>query len=95
MKTIIFIIITISIAMGLMAYTFAEPLICPEGSYDAGMIDKNGEPICKLTPTGCPYGDAIPMDVCEKYAPEKQEVQEEASVYVPVIDTTEIVGKNY
>ena len=34
---------------------------CPDGSYNIG-IEKNGEVICKLEPTGCPYGDSIPLD---------------------------------
>lgn len=34
---------------------------CPAGSYYIG-LEKNGQPICKLEPTGCPYGDSIPLD---------------------------------
>lgn len=34
---------------------------CPAGSYNIGE-SKNGEVICKLEPTGCPYGDSIPLD---------------------------------
>jgi hypothetical protein len=45
---------------------------CPEGSYDIG-ISKDGEPLCKLNPTGCPYGDSIPMDMCDKFAPKPVE----------------------
>lgn len=41
---------------------------CPAGSYDIG-ISKDGQPICKLEPTGCPYGDSIPMDMCDKFKP--------------------------
>lgn len=37
---------------------------CPDGSYDVG-ISKSNEPLCKLKPTGCPYGDTIPLDKCE------------------------------
>lgn len=44
---------------------------CPEGSYDIG-ITKNGEPLCKLEPTGCPYGDSIPLEVCDKFAPQPE-----------------------
>lgn len=44
------------------ATTVADP--CPEGSYLIG-YNKNGEePICKLEPTGCPFGDSVPLDKC-------------------------------
>ena len=43
---------------------------CPEGSYNIG-ISKTDEPLCKLNPTGCPYGDSIPLGAdCDKHAPE-------------------------
>jgi len=42
---------------------------CPAGSYDIG-ITKDGNPICKLQPTGCPYGDSIPLGPdCDKHNP--------------------------
>lgn len=42
---------------------------CPAGSYDIG-ISKDGSPICKLEPTGCPYGDSIPLGPdCDKHKP--------------------------
>lgn len=42
---------------------------CPAGSYDIG-ISKDGQPICKLEPTGCPYGDSIPLGPeCDKHKP--------------------------
>lgn len=34
---------------------------CPAGSYNIG-ISKDDKPLCKLEPTGCPYGDSIPLD---------------------------------
>ncbi len=34
---------------------------CPTGSYNIG-ITKDGSPLCKLEPTGCPFGDSIPLD---------------------------------
>lgn len=34
---------------------------CPPGSYEIGRED-TGAAICHLEPTGCPYGDAIPLD---------------------------------
>lgn len=49
---------------------------CPAGSYNIG-ASKNGEVICKLEPTGCPYGDSIPLGPdCDKHKPaEPQAVQ--------------------
>lgn len=47
---------------------------CPEGSYNIG-IEKNGEVICKLNPTGCPYGDSIPLGPeCDKFKPVEETV---------------------
>ncbi len=44
---------------------------CPAGSYLIGYKDDaNTQPICKLEPTGCPYGDSIPLGPeCDKHAP--------------------------
>lgn len=40
---------------------------CPPGSYEIGAP---GEGICKKEPTGCPYGDSIPLGPeCDKHAP--------------------------
>lgn len=44
-----------------------EPSVCPAGSYDMG------DGYCKLEPTGCPYGDSIPMEDCDKFAPPQSE----------------------
>jgi hypothetical protein len=42
---------------------------CPAGSYNIGE-SKDGQVICKLEPTGCPYGDSIPLGPdCDKHAP--------------------------
>ncbi len=52
---------------------------CPEGSYNIG-ISKDGAALCKLNPTGCPYGDSIPLGAeCDKQAPKV-----EAAVTTPV-----------
>lgn len=43
---------------------------CPDGSYNIGLEKQEGQPICKLEPTGCPYGDSIPLGPeCDKHAP--------------------------
>lgn len=46
---------------------------CPPGSYNIG-ISKTDEPLCKIEPTGCPYGDSIPMDMCDKFAPQPEQL---------------------
>lgn len=43
------------------------PKTCPAGTYNIGTIN---EPVCKNEPTGCPYGDSIPVD-SPKCAPPK------------------------
>ena len=43
---------------------------CPAGSYSLG------DGACKLEPTGCPYGDSIPID-SPKCVPPPTEVQPE------------------
>lgn len=44
--------------------------VCPEGSYQID-VTKDGQPLCKLQPTGCPYGDSIPLGPdCDKHAPQ-------------------------
>ena len=45
---------------------------CPDGSYNIGTKD-GVNPICKLEPTGCPYGDSIPLD-SPKCAPSPEEL---------------------
>lgn len=38
------------------AYANNQQTVCPDGSY---AIDQG---VCKQEPTGCPYGDSIPLD---------------------------------
>lgn len=45
--------------------TQPTPYSCPEGQTPIG----NGA--CRQTPTGCPYGDSIPMDMCSKFEPKQ------------------------
>lgn len=45
---------------------FSQQVVCPSGSYDAGGF-------CKQEPTGCPYGDSIPMDNCQKFTPQESQ----------------------
>lgn len=37
-----------------------EPVSCPVGTRPTG----GGG--CKIEPTGCPYGDSVPLDMCRK-----------------------------
>lgn len=59
----------ITIVLAIVALWFvtasAAELQCPAGSYDAGGF-------CKNEPTGCPYGDSIPLD-SPKCAPSPEE----------------------
>jgi hypothetical protein len=65
-------------------FAHAEPVkTCPAGSYDVG-ISKTNELLCKLEPTGCPYGDSIPIGAeCDKFNPKD---------YPPIIETTTYTG---
>ena len=83
-------IVTILLALLVIPRIHAEPiqkLDCPAGSYNAGGF-------CKNEPTGCPYGDSIPVDSPKCVAPP---VLEQTPIPVtPVIDTpivTEVWGK--
>ena len=82
---IIGLIVVILFIMGRLTTNAQEVQTCPDGSYDIG-ASKDDELICKLEPTGCPYGDSIPLGPeCDKHAPQvKAEVKE--VVDIPVID---------
>lgn len=47
---------------------------CPPGTYKIGNVndDGSGAAICKAEPTGCPYGDSIPMEDCAKFEEQQQ-----------------------
>lgn len=63
---------------------------CPAGSYEIGRKEPGGDPICKLEPTGCPYGDSIPLGPdCDKHAPQPEPVQE----YYPIEPVELMQGK--
>lgn len=49
--------------------TAPAPKQCPAGSYRIGGTDS--EPVCKAEPTGCPYGDSIPVDSPKCAPPER------------------------
>lgn len=63
-------------------------ITCPNGSYQIGKEEGTNKPICKLEPTGCPYGDSIPLDQCDKFKP-----QEKPTVEAPVATQAEPAPK--
>ena len=66
---IISVIVLILLVMNQFVSTNAQEAICPAGSYNIGE-NRTEEPLCKLEPTGCPYGDSIPLGPdCDKFAP--------------------------
>lgn len=79
MKKLIVAIAVFGASFGVMSFVTAAPTtsnssdtssVCPEGSYEVeGKNPK--EPLCRLYPTGCPYGDSIPLGPeCDKHADE-------------------------
>lgn len=79
MKTLVFIILAI-IALLLVSNISAEQLEpCPAGTTDTGLV-KNGVRLCKIDPTGCPYGDSIPIEDCDKYEPIQEQTTENTIV---------------
>lgn len=91
MKIIIFILVIIIAALYITSAN-AEPVkTCPAGSYDVG-ISKTNEPLCKLEPTGCPYGDSIPLDSIKCVAP-VDEVKPVVLEIAPQLTIEEMSGK--
>lgn len=50
-----------------------QQLQCQPGEFDAGGF-------CKTVPTGCPYGDSVPMEKCEPTTPEEKAAAETTTV---------------
>lgn len=68
------------------------PKECEAGSTLQGYKDEaKQEPICKLDPTGCPYGDSIPLDSPKCVAP--NEVENTTSTPVINEETEVFYGK--
>lgn len=88
MKAILIIILSICAATFIIRVAYAEPMVCPAGTYNIG--EKNS-PLCKKEPTGCPYGDSIPLD-SPKCAPPIEQQEVKKSTYVPET-FTEMTGK--
>lgn len=75
-----------------------DPVPCPAGTTIVDYKDETKqEPICKDNPTGCPYGDSIPLgDECDKQGVKQGDLvpvtENGATFYVPVDPRT---GKPY
>jgi len=77
--------------------------VCPEGSYNIGETKQDGEIICKIEPTGCPYGDSIPLGPeCDKQKPVEKIIPQVQGTIIekePVVqsstveDYSDIIGK--
>lgn len=64
------VIILLAINIAFASNAPAKIINCPAGSYAIGY--KDDKPICKLEPTGCPYGDSIPLGPeCDKFKPQE------------------------
>jgi hypothetical protein len=62
-------VLTIGIVVGALVMPTkqaqAEAKTCPAGTYQIGWDrDDPTNPTCKNEPTGCPFGDSVPMDKC-------------------------------
>jgi hypothetical protein len=52
-----------------------EPQTCPDGSYAIEQTEDGGL-VCKLEPTGCPYGDSIQLGPdCDKHKPSETVIE--------------------
>lgn len=95
MRIIKLIIILILIAWAVKAFgadtNAQESLLCPAGTT---MVNGDDRILCKITPTGCPYGDSIPLGAdCDKHAPETIENSPNVQGNSILLDDTPILGK--
>lgn len=82
MRKLILLLVVVSIALSInkVSATNLEP--CPIGSYPVGT--ENNRYICKVEPTGCPYGDSIPLGpACDKHKPVGPTVPQEQPISIP------------
>lgn len=71
---------------------------CPNPTDTLQGYDKDtGAPVCKAAPTGCPYGDSVPLGAeCDKLAPQQptQTIDPTpASDTINNADTSDFIGK--
>ena len=64
----------------------AATLECPAGTYDAGGF-------CKNEPTGCPYGDSVPLEKCEAPKDTTVSIPSTTENDIAPVTTEEIWGK--
>lgn len=65
----------------------ADKFVCPDDTYP---IDEANH-ICKANPTGCPYGDSIPLGPdCDKHTPTVYNANEASD---PVMAADQFAGK--
>jgi len=70
-RILLLIVLLLLVLMAARAGATGPGVTCPEGSYVIDRLE-DGEPICKQQPTGCPYGDSVPLGAaCDKLAPQK------------------------
>lgn len=70
-RRFVFILILAGLLLSLLYFGVFNPAVaeqlpvdpCAPDSYNIGTIQ---EPICKITPTGCIYGDSMTKEVCHK-----------------------------
>jgi hypothetical protein len=95
MRIIKLIIILILIVLAVRAFgadtNAQESLACPEGTTTLELDERI---LCKISPTGCPYGDSIPLGPeCDKHAPETIENSPNVQGISDSQDQTPILGK--
>lgn len=68
---------------------------CPDGSYNIGESKQGVEVICKLEPTGCPYGDSIPLGPeCDKHAEQQSDPEDPVwDEWTPEVQSAVTQGK--
>ncbi len=84
MKTLLTLIVITPIL--LFQVVSAQTEQCASGSYE---IDRqNNKPICKSDPTGCPYGENIPLDdpKCAPTMKEEIKVYQSPELNLPVVE---------
>lgn len=90
---LVVILVAVTVGLGLLiifavGYPAKALEACPPGTDNIG-IDSEGNLICKNQPSGCPYGDNIPLDSPKCAAPPSQTITPPAVINSPPTDTSE------
>lgn len=89
----------LAVAVFIFRPTAALPMVqCPAGYYENGKDQTTGAPLCHREPTGCPYGDNIPLGPeCDKQAPAPQKPMSQNVITedkpVDTVYNSDFVGK--